>query len=146
MVAKLGDDGTFLLPVEQAAMDYVALLMTPAFAQQYVASTFPDGTATVQALPLPVDNPGQVILMAVASAGLDRSLLLGMNPDYPVIPALPPGKAGSTSAATPIPAKSGRRPPTRTTTTRPSPPRRRSSSCGSSSCCAAADGTRSTSC
>lgn len=74
-LASVGTDGSFQMPVQQAASHYVALLMLPAYAQSYFAATFPDGSGTVAALPSPADHPGDVVLMAGVPAGIDCSLV-----------------------------------------------------------------------
>ena len=82
-------DGTFQVQVDQAAALYVALLMTPAFATSYFSEKFPDGSGTVKHLPMPADNPGDLLLTLELPAGPNRSIAV---PSVYAIPVLAPGQ------------------------------------------------------
>lgn len=87
-VATVAADGSFQMQVNQAASLYVALLMTPSFAADYIQQAFPTGSGTTSEVPMPADHPGDVLLMLEMPAGLNRSLVF---PNMP-IPELPPGQ------------------------------------------------------
>lgn len=89
-LTSVASDGSFSLSVQQSATVYRALLMTPTFAQSYFASTFPNGSGTVSSLPIPAENPGDVLLMIGLPAGLNRSLV---QPFHGPSPILKPGDA-----------------------------------------------------
>lgn len=88
-LVDIAADGTFQIPVGQAAPLYVALLMTPSFATNYFAQTFPSGSGTTDRLPTPADNPGDVLLMLEMPAGLNRSIVV---PQLYGLPELRPGE------------------------------------------------------
>jgi hypothetical protein len=109
-LASVATDGSFQIPVQQAAAHYIALLMLPTFAQSYFASTFPSGNATVSSLPSPADHPGDVVLMVAVPAGMNCSLKVEALP----IPVLSPGQCWSNTNTTfpgaqlsPAPSTSG---------------------------------------
>jgi hypothetical protein len=74
-LVDIAADGTFQMQVQQAAGLYIALLMTPAFASTFFASAFPSGSGTIDRLPTPADNVGEVLLMLELPAGLNRSIV-----------------------------------------------------------------------
>lgn len=88
-LVDIAADGTFQIPVGQAAPLYAALLMTPSFATTYFSQTFPSGSGTTGHLPAPADNPGEVLLMLEMPAGLNRSIVVSGSL---MIPALAPGE------------------------------------------------------
>lgn len=89
-LASVAADGSFSLSVPQSAGSYKALLLDPAFASQYYASTFPSGDSTVLVLPSPVDHPGQVWMEVLIPAALNRYLsVTGASSAIPPQGALP---------------------------------------------------------
>jgi hypothetical protein len=87
-------DGSFSLSVPQSAGAYVALLMTPEFANQYYSATFPSGDGTVTSLPSPAEQPGQVVMEVEIPAALNR--YLGLVYRGSTLSSFPPGGALTT--------------------------------------------------
>jgi hypothetical protein len=82
-------DGTFQITLSQAASEYIAILMTPTFAQHFFDDTLPNGNGAIDQLPLPATYPGDVLLVASIPAGLNRSL---QAQQLSFIPILKPGE------------------------------------------------------
>jgi hypothetical protein len=88
-LVPVSGDGSFQITLSQAAPEYIAVLMTPTFAQNFFNETLPNGNGAIDQLPLPATYPGDVLLVASIPSGLNRSLQVQQ---LTFIPILKPGE------------------------------------------------------
>jgi hypothetical protein len=89
-MATLDAEGNYSVNINTMASLYSAVLMTSTFWQSFYSANFPaNGNGSLQSLPTPVTNPGDVLLATDYPAGYDRTLIVSH--------LSPPLKPGTTS-------------------------------------------------